>query len=426
MSLADVMNSAVLANVTSFAWRAEPVGFKQGPSPFLPDFVYEYESGDTDYYEIETGCDGDHCKFPNALKFINRPRVILALCLNYSRKLKQCGEKPPGSRPPRLRSHFHLSSTFEPWNQGGSMNHQHEVLNAAILGAMLPLLRAVRRAGGRATVLDNHIGHIQNLSIFNDSSLNIDVRDMPCYWDDVPNFVMAYPLVRSRECNQQHAPTGRTLLGAISMPPATNSRPECGGITGEDFFPRQLFWPLRATNPWNHGRLGRFAPGAGDAGGGGGGADPFVILVMRSAPNSRSFPPTIVEPLRELFWRRGVRLEVFAEERSHDTAVWAFAAARGVIAAHGGLLMHVRACRPGVKVIEFQPEHGAKPFMPGPPLQRHMYAAVGRGLGLDWHFYYPERFPAAYHARGATGKITLNVNAFAKYADTVFFSGVSG
>ena len=71
-----------------------------------------------------------------------------------------------------------------------------------------------------------------------------------------------------------------------------------------------------------------------------------------------------------------------------------------------------------------QPEHGAAGFMPGTPsVQRQQYAAMGRGIGLRWHFYYPRVFPKRFHDKGKAGQIVVNLDEFAKYVEVVFFSG---
>ena len=73
-------------------------------------------------------------------------------------------------------------------------------------------------------------------------------------------------------------------------------------------------------------------------------------------------------------------------------------------------------------VIEMQPEHGAAGFMPGTPsVQRQQYAAMGRGIGLRWHFYYPRVFPKRFHDKGKAGQIVVNLDEFAKYVEAVFF-----
>ena len=84
--------------------------------------------------------------------------------------------------------------------------------------------------------------------------------------------------------------------------------------------------------------------------------------------------------------------------------------------------MHARACQHGTLVIEMQPEHGAAGFMPGTPsVQRQQYAAMGRGIGLRWHFYYPRVFPKRFHDKGKAGQIVVNLDEFAKYVEAVFF-----
>ena len=205
---------------------------------------------------------------------------------------------------------------------------------------------------------------------------------------------------------------GSFLLGAVILPPDTDGRPECGGISSSELnFPRSAYSPLRFTTAWNRGKVLDAAI-----------AEPYVILVMRAFPRSRSFDARMIPTLRRVFEPRGIGLKVMNETNSNDDSVHAFKRAQGVIAAHGGLLMHARACRHGTLVIEMQPEHGAAGFMPGTPsVQRQQYAAMGRGIGLRWHFYYPRVFPRRFHDKGKAGQIVVNLDEFARYVEAVFF-----
>ena len=75
-----------------------------------------------------------------------------------------------------------------------------------------------------------------------------------------------------------------------------------------------------------------------------------------------------------------------------------------------------------VAAVVWQPEHGAAGFMPGTPsVQRQQYAAMGRGIGLRWHFYYPRVFPKRFHDKGKAGQIVVNLDEFARYVERVFF-----
>ena len=264
-ALARVLQSGILAGVPGVTWRRDPsVGFLSAFSgaPFFPDFVWEFESGDADHYRAEVGCDGGSCPFPNVLSFLQLPRIALALCLHYSSARKACDASPPHVRAPSLKAHYHLSATSDLAVFTIDGGHQHEVFNAAVLGAQLPLLRGIVSAGGSAAVIGGNFNHIQNLSLFQDRSLGVSLASVSrararLKRGGIPNLVMAFALQRNTSCNKRHALTNRTLRGAALLPPDTKGRPECGDIASGamNFPPHAVSLSGTPTPDWQHSQL---------------------------------------------------------------------------------------------------------------------------------------------------------------------------
>jgi hypothetical protein len=321
---------------------------------------------------------GKNIPFDNIEKIPWLLETHITLCLNYSRITKKCIKKT-NKKAPLLNEHYFISTASYPGAQysGGGQDNTNKL---CFLGMTKSLINSINKYNGSYTILENGIGQLWNLT--NLKKKNSNIEKISNYPKNIKNMVQS-TVVRTRN------------------------------DTSGDVYPKWSYWPYKKSNYLTKKTIPPKEI-----------FKKYVILIVRTFPRSRSThkPELLITSLKEII--KPFNLLILNETNSNDRAVYYFENASAVIGSHGGMLMHIRACKPGTPVIEIQPKNGALSWIPKLMLgikskKRLMYSSLGIGLNLKYYLYYADKFPKSYHDTGKNGIIYLNISHFSNYVSFV-------